>query len=62
LSFQALLPREGEKVAAKPSDEGAFRRLAARPDFILNLAPSSVPAGHLLPLSGEKEKQERETP
>ena len=37
-----LLPREGEKVAAKRSDEGASRRFAATSDFILNLAPSSV--------------------
>ena len=37
-----LLPREGEKVAAKLTDEGASRRLAAAPGFILNLTPSSV--------------------
>jgi len=37
-----LLPREGEKVAAKRSDEGASRRLAATADFILDLTPSSV--------------------
>ena len=54
-----LLPREGEKVAAKRSDEGAGQRLAAMPDLILKLAPSSAPAGHLLPLAGEKEEGDR---
>jgi hypothetical protein len=46
MTLASLLPREGEKVSAKPADEGA--RLS------MQTPPSSGAARHLLPpMAGE---------